>query len=75
MDAFGYTNVRSDGFEADDVIATLAGRAAREGIDVTVVTGDRDAFQLIEDVEDGGKVRIWPPAAASPTPSSTTARR
>ena len=58
VDAFGYTNVRSDGFEADDVIATLAGRAAREGIDVTIVTGDRDAFQLIEDVDDGGKVRI-----------------
>ena len=58
VDAFGYTNIRSDGFEADDVIATLAGRAAREGIDVTVVTGDRDAFQLIEDIEDGGKVRI-----------------
>ena len=58
VDAFGYTNVRSDGFEADDVIATLAGRAAREGVDVTIVTGDRDAFQLIEDVEGGGKVRI-----------------
>ncbi len=58
VDAFGYTNVRSEGFEADDVIATLAGRAAREGIDVTIVTGDRDAFQLIEDVDGGGKVRI-----------------
>ena len=58
VDAFGYTNVRSDGFEADDVIATLAGRAAREGVDVTIVTGDRDAFQLIEDVDGGGKVRI-----------------
>ncbi|MDH3539769.1 MAG: DNA polymerase I [Acidimicrobiia bacterium] len=36
------------GFEADDVIATLAVRAKAEGWDVLVVTGDRDAFQLIE---------------------------
>jgi DNA polymerase I len=49
VEAFGYTNVRFSGYEADDVIATLAGRAAREGIDVTVVTGDRDLFQLIDD--------------------------
>ncbi|HTC80637.1 MAG TPA: 5'-3' exonuclease H3TH domain-containing protein, partial [Acidimicrobiia bacterium] len=38
-----------EGVEADDVIATLATKAAAEGIDVIVVTGDRDAFQLIED--------------------------
>ena len=36
------------GFEADDVIATLATRAAVDGWDVIVVTGDRDAFQLID---------------------------
>jgi len=35
--------------EADDVIATLATRAADQGIDVVVVTGDRDAFQLVRD--------------------------
>ncbi|MEA2445625.1 MAG: polymerase, partial [Thermoleophilales bacterium] len=49
VDAFGYTNVRVPGYEADDVIATLAGRAKQHGIDVMVVTGDRDMFQLIED--------------------------
>jgi DNA polymerase-1 len=38
-----------EGVEADDVIATLASRAAGEGIDVIVVTGDRDAFQLVDD--------------------------
>jgi DNA polymerase-1 len=38
-----------EGVEADDVIATLATGAAAEGMDVIVVTGDRDAFQLIED--------------------------
>ncbi len=36
------------GVEADDVIATIADRAAGEGWDVLVVTGDRDAFQLID---------------------------
>ncbi|HLM26377.1 MAG TPA: DNA polymerase I [Thermoleophilaceae bacterium] len=48
VDAFGYTNVKVDGFEADDVIASLATRAREQDIDVMVVTGDRDLFQLIE---------------------------
>ena len=37
------------GYEADDVIATLAGRAREQGIEVMIVTGDRDTFQLVED--------------------------
>ena len=37
------------GLEADDVIATLATRAKNDGNDVIVVTGDRDAYQLVED--------------------------
>src|SRR4051794_11367521 len=37
------------GVEADDVIATLATHAAADGIDVVVVTGDRDAYQLVAD--------------------------
>src|ERR687887_615377 len=48
VEAFGYTNVRVDGYEADDVIASLATRARDQGIDVMIVTGDRDLFQLIE---------------------------
>jgi DNA polymerase-1 len=48
VEAFGYTNVRLDGFEADDVIATLAERAREQNIPVIIVTGDRDAFQLID---------------------------
>ena len=35
--------------EADDVIATLATRAAAAGIDAIIVTGDRDSYQLVED--------------------------
>ena len=47
VEAFGYTNYRVDGYEADDVIATIVQRAKERDIPVTVVTGDRDAFQLV----------------------------
>jgi DNA polymerase-1 len=41
--------VTQPGFEADDVIATLAVRAEAEGRDVIIVTGDRDSYQLVRD--------------------------
>ncbi|MDQ1404304.1 MAG: polymerase, partial [Actinomycetota bacterium] len=37
------------GYEADDIIATLATHARDRGDDVVIVTGDRDAYQLVED--------------------------
>jgi DNA polymerase-1 len=49
VEAFGYMNVSVKGYEADDVIATLARRAREHGTEVMVVTGDRDTFQLVED--------------------------
>ncbi len=50
VEAFGYTNVTIDGYEADDVIASLAERAmhAEPAVPVMIVTGDRDVFQLID---------------------------
>jgi DNA polymerase-1 len=48
VEAFGYRNVHVEGFEADDVIATIAQRAREEKVPVMVVTGDRDAFQIID---------------------------
>jgi DNA polymerase-1 len=48
VEAFGYENVKIDGYEADDVISTLAIDARERGIDVMVVTGDRDMFQLTQ---------------------------
>jgi DNA polymerase I len=48
VEAFGYQNVRVDGYEADDVMATLAMQAKEKRIPVMMVTGDRDMFQLIE---------------------------
>jgi DNA polymerase-1 len=47
VEAFGYRNVSVEGFEADDVIATLVEHARSRGIPVMVVTGDRDAYQLV----------------------------
>jgi len=41
--------VEAEGYEADDVLATLATEARDRGHDVIVVTGDRDCFQLVED--------------------------
>ena len=47
VEAFGYTNVKVEGFEADDVIASLTRQAREQEIPVMVVTGDRDAYQLV----------------------------
>src|SRR4051794_548168 len=49
VEAFGYRNLEFEGWEADDVIATLAARADEAGIKTTVVSTDRDAFQLVSD--------------------------
>ena len=49
VEAFGYRNLEFEGWEADDVIATLVARADDAGIKTTVVSTDRDAFQLVTD--------------------------
>jgi DNA polymerase-1 len=49
VEAFGYTNVKVEGYEADDVIASMVRAAREQGIEVMVVTGDRDAYQLVAD--------------------------
>src|SRR6187431_2436396 len=46
VEAFGYRNLEFEGWEADDVIATVATRADEAGIKTCVVSTDRDAFQL-----------------------------
>ncbi|HEX4564792.1 MAG TPA: DNA polymerase I, partial [Solirubrobacteraceae bacterium] len=50
VEAFGYTNVTVEGYEADDVIASVAQRALAGDppVPVMIVTGDRDVFQLID---------------------------
>ncbi len=49
MEAFGAVNVEKEGFEADDVIGTLAKMASGAGQRVTILTGDRDALQLVDE--------------------------
>jgi len=49
VEVLGLPIVDKAGFEADDVIATLATRARDAGDDVIIVTGDRDSYQLVED--------------------------
>lgn len=49
LGALGITVLAEPGFEADDIIATLASQAEKEGYRVLVVTGDRDSLQLVSD--------------------------
>ncbi|MGI5449203.1 DNA polymerase I [Streptomyces sp. CA-243310] len=49
LDAMKVPRFAVDGFEADDVIATLATQAEALGFDVLIVTGDRDSFQLVSE--------------------------
>jgi len=49
LDALGIRRLSAPGYEADDLIATLATLAEGEGMDVLIVTGDRDVLQLVSD--------------------------
>ncbi|HQF04411.1 MAG TPA: DNA polymerase I, partial [Phycicoccus sp.] len=49
LDAMHIRHVDVDGFEADDIIATLATQARAAGMDVLICSGDRDALQLVSD--------------------------
>lgn len=49
LEALEVPQLRKEGFEADDVIASLAGRATAGGWEVLAVTGDRDVFQLVDE--------------------------
>ncbi|HEV3229024.1 MAG TPA: DNA polymerase I [Solirubrobacteraceae bacterium] len=49
VEAFGYRNVKVEGYEADDVIASIAEHARERAVPVMIVSGDRDVFQLIDE--------------------------
>lgn len=55
LQAMNITIIEKEGYEADDILGTLAKWGELEGLDVTILTGDRDSFQLIS---DNIKVRI-----------------
>jgi DNA polymerase-1 len=46
VDAFGISQFEREGYEADDILATLATHAEKENMDVVICSGDRDTFQL-----------------------------
>jgi DNA polymerase-1 len=49
LTALNVQSLQVEGYEADDVIATLAVQGEADGMDVLIVTGDRDALQLVND--------------------------
>ncbi len=57
--ALGLKGLYAEGFEADDIIATVARRAARAGLEAVIVSGDKDAAQLV-----GGGVSLWDGSSA-----------
>jgi DNA polymerase-1 len=70
VSAFGFANLKLEGYEADDILGTLAENAKRRRIGSVVVTGDRDALQIVDDdiwVMATGRgiseVKIYTPAA------------
>jgi DNA polymerase-1 len=69
-EAFGFVNLSVPGFEADDILATLARQAEAEGRETFIVTGDRDALQLagrhvsiMANTRGVTEVKIYDPAA------------
>ncbi|HEY8545307.1 MAG TPA: DNA polymerase I [Acidimicrobiales bacterium] len=49
LESLGIPILEKPGYEADDILATLATQARDKGLDALVVTGDRDTYQLVED--------------------------
>lgn len=61
VDAFNMPRLEMEGFEADDVLGSVAKQAAAQGIGVKIITGDRDLLQLVGDhvivnLPEGGKM-------------------
>ncbi len=49
IDAFGFPRIELDGYEADDLLGSLAKQAVAKGFGVKIITGDRDLLQLVDD--------------------------
>ncbi|MCD6356543.1 MAG: DNA polymerase I, partial [Anaerolineaceae bacterium] len=49
VDAFGFPRLEMEGYEADDVLGSIAKKTAAKGMGVKIVTGDRDLLQLVTD--------------------------
>jgi len=49
VDVFGFPRLEAEGYEADDVLGSIARQAAENGLGVKIITGDRDLLQLVND--------------------------
>jgi len=56
VEAYNIPVVRMQGYEADDIIATIADKSAKKGINVTIVSNDKDALQLVND-----RIKVFSP--------------
>ncbi|HIC96737.1 TPA: DNA polymerase I, partial [Candidatus Bipolaricaulota bacterium] len=57
LEAWGVPSFAVEGYEADDIIATLALTAEEQGVPVLIASGDKDLFQLVDD-----RIRVLKPA-------------
>lgn len=60
-EAYGIRQIEAQNYEADDVIATLATMAVSEGIDVNILSGDKDLMQLVTDIDKTPQVQMIDP--------------
>jgi DNA polymerase I len=58
IDALGLTRLSFRGYEADDIIATLCKRARAQGMDVVILSGDKDLLQLVEAPQEPGGAQV-----------------
>ncbi|KAA3632388.1 MAG: DNA polymerase I, partial [Calditrichaeota bacterium] len=63
VEALNIPSLEMEGYEADDIIGTIAFDAAQKGLDVWCVTGDKDFFQLVNE-----KIKIYNPKSATGEP-------
>lgn len=61
IETFDIACVGAVGFEADDVIATLAKQALADGLDVTIISSDKDLMQLISEHDEIPGIRMYDP--------------
>ena len=82
VDAFNFPRLEMEGFEADDVLGSVARQAVQNGLGVKIFTGDRDLLQLVDESKmKPSSAPMWPsrkraspkmppPTPKPPTPSS-----
>ena len=49
LESLNIPNIRMEGFEGDDILGTFAARGEAEGVEIYLITGDKDAYQLASD--------------------------